>query len=70
MTDLAALHAALDAGARACHAAEGGDSSGAFLALLDASYAADAAFDGGSDEAEGFISVLDAISAEAMAGQP
>lgn len=64
-TDLAALHEALDAGARAAFAASFGDTEGTVLALKNASASAELAFTAGSPEAGGLATVLDAIGAAA-----
>lgn len=64
-TDLAALHEALDAGARAAFLASSGDAEGAAVSLKNASSAAEAAFPAGSRETGGLSAVLDAIGAAA-----
>jgi hypothetical protein len=58
VTDLAALHEALDAAARASLAAEAGDRGPASMLLLTASRAADRAYEDGTPEAESFALIL------------
>ena len=62
-TDLAALHEALDAGARAAFSAEYGDAEGTSLALKQATAASELAFPAGSGEGLALSAVLDVIRA-------
>ena len=61
MTDLPALHDALDGAATAAFAAEGGDRERVSWSLMEASAAAASAFPAGSREADAFGVILGAI---------
>jgi hypothetical protein len=61
MTDLPALHDALDSARSAAWAAEGGDHGGASLALWEGSAAAASAFAPGSPEADALGVIFTAI---------
>ena len=61
MTDLPALHDALDSARSAAWAAEGGDREGASLALMEASAAAASAFTPGTPEADALGVIFSAI---------
>jgi hypothetical protein len=62
MTDLPALHDALDSARFAAFAAEGGDRDGTSIALMEASAAAASAFASGSREADALGVIFTAIS--------